>query len=251
MSEFENELSTAVGEERVASVLEGKEDTQSTEEDLPEEERVSKKQKIEDAVTIVTNQSFMFGVYTGEWDGTSRKPHGEGKWSQHEVLRYDGKWQQGKWTGYGTVYDEDGKRVCSGTFLDGELHGFGTLYEEDGETIETQCYHVFGKEMPDMTNDEEFQQKVAEEEEAERAKPKPATLSTTSFSMTLTSSSPIMSAPIVGLFPRYSEISGKMMQGYGFSDLEDDEIPTPTNLEEGKTREDWMVWVRKFYPKRC
>lgn len=247
MSKFESDSSTIVGEEKATAVLEVREGTQSTEEDQLEE-RLSKKQKIEEAVTNVTKQQFMFGMYTGDWDGTTEKPHGEGKWSQHDVLRYEGMWKQGKWTGKGTVYDEDGKRVCSGTFLDGELHGFGTLYEDDGETIEAECYHVFGKEMHDITNDEEFHQKVAEEE-AKRAKPKPVTHSTTSFSMTLTSSSPIMSAPIVGLFPRYSEVSGRMMQGYDFSDLEDDEIPTPTNLEEGKTREDWMVWVRTFYPK--
>ncbi len=71
-----------------------------------------------------------------------------------------------------------------------------------------------------------------------------------SFSVTLTRDSPIMSAPLDGIFPRYEDAPARLLQGGDFSELEDDEVPTPINLQEEKTRADWMAWVRKFYPRK-
>ncbi len=211
-------------------------------------------------IIAVENKFYQFGLYTGDWDSKTNKPHGQGKWYKVDTLRYDGGWDQGNWSGYSTVYDEEGLAVCTGTYLNGSLHGFATRFAEDGKTVEEVGYHVYGKERTDVTNDEEFQAAVKVEDEARARRrafvPPPGAPSTSgptttkSFSFTLDKSNPIMSAPIMGLFPRYSEVSVKMLEGAGFEDLEDDEIPTPTNLEEDKTREDWLEWVRKFYPKR-
>jgi len=212
-------------------------------------------------IILVSGKFYQFGLYSGGWNTLSNSPHGEGRYSRGGILLYDGNWKHGAWSGFGTVYDETGK-VCSGSYLNGKLHGFATLYKED-ETIDCQSYHVYGVEMPDIQSDEEFQQQVAEadlekkkqaEEEASRKQQQVQQLShqstIKSFSMTLDSSNPIMSAPIEGLFPRYAEIPIKMLEGCGFPDLQDEEIPTPTNLESGKTREDWIIWVRKYYPKK-
>lgn len=209
-------------------------------------------------IVSVVNQFFQFGFYTGEWSAETKKPHGQGRWFKVDVLRYEGGWNQGDWDGLGTVYDEDGVRVCTGRYKKGQLHGFATLFGEDGVTVEEESYHVFGVERPDIETEEEFleaAQKVEEERKkaaaARAAKPPTSTPSSViSFSYTLTSESPVMSAPIVGLFPRYASVPVKMLEGAGFPDLDDDEIPTPTNLEEGKTRQDWLKWVREFYPRR-
>lgn len=222
-----------------------------------------KKQKVESAsegpssatILIVSDKFYMFGQYTGEWDDVTKKPHGNGRWIQSGALRYDGSWDQGQWSGHGTVYDEGGVRVCTGNYLNGSLHGFATLYHEDGETIDEEGYHIFGNEAPECKTEEEFLQKStaiqaqAAAKEAAKPPPPPPTTTTTSFSMTLNKDSPIMSAPIDGLFPRYQAVPVKMLEGAGFPELDDDEIPTPTNLEAGKTREDWIVWVREFYPR--
>lgn len=50
-----------------------------------------------------------------------------------------------------------------------------------------------------------------------------------------------MSAPTVGLFPRYDSITKKMTRK-GFSDLDDEEILAPSNLESNLTREDQLRW---------
>lgn len=216
-------------------------------------------------VVDVEMKFYQFGLYSGQWHAKTSSPHGRGKWLKGSVLRYDGYWSHGKWTGLGTVYDERGIRVCTGSYLDGKLHGFATAYAEDGETIEDEGYHVFGHPCPDITNEEQFSLAVSKREEQRDALNSSSTPSTTtgssnregshpyttkSFSFTLNSSNPIMSAPIVGLFPRYHEVPVKMLEGQGFQDLDDDEVPTPTNLEEGKTRDDWLEWVRRFYPRR-
>lgn len=207
----------------------------------------------------VEKKFFQFGFYTGEWSVETNKPHGKGKWYKGEVLQYDGGWSHGQWMGHGTVYNEEGIRLCDGEYFEGELHGFGVLYAEDGETIEDQSFHVFGEERPDILSREDFEQatkKAEEERERQKSRSLPqlstnrGSTTTTVFSATLNANSPIMSAPIIGLFPRYERIPHKMLEGAGFQELEDDEIPTPTNLEEGKTREDWLLWVRKFYPKK-
>jgi hypothetical protein len=44
--------------------------------------------------------------------------------------------------------------------------------------------------------------------------------------------------------------SSNYVLGAGFGDLDDDEIPTPVNLKEDATREDWIRWVRKQYPRK-
>lgn len=201
----------------------------------------------------IENKFYQFGYYTGDWDKTTNQPNGNGQFKRLDVILYDGGWIQGKWNGVGTVYDQNsGLKVCTGQFFNGELHGYGTLFKEDGE-IEEESYHIFGKEMPMIKSKEEFEAKVEEilreREEKARVRKAASTITSPSFSMTLDSSSPVMTAPIVGLFPRYESIPIKMLEGAQFSDLDDDEIPTPSNLDEGKTRQDWLTWVRTYYPK--
>lgn len=196
-----------------------------------------------------------FGYYTGDWDPITKKPHGTGEWQRCDVTRYIGNWEQGVWSGRGTVFGDDGTRVCSGTFSGGKPHGFCAYYADDGETISEECYLVYGEERADLKTDEEFEAAAEEarrekqRRDEQRRRTQPAS-STKSFSMTLTADSPIMSAPIDGLFPRYAAVPVAMLNGADFSMLEDDDIPTPTNLASGKTREDWLDWVRKFFPRK-
>lgn len=211
------------------------------------------------AVVQVTRQFHDFGHYTGAWDPDTKKPHGAGEWERCGVIRYIGNWEQGVWSGQGTVFDEDGARVCSGNFSDGAPHGFCVRYADDGETIAEECYVVYGEDAVDVKTEEEFEaaaeaarrEKLRREEQRRKAQPPPNARSTISFSATLTANSPIMSAPIEGLFPRYAAVPMAMLNGADFTTLDDDDIPTPTNLEEGKTRDDWLAWVRKFYPRKA
>lgn len=67
-------------------------------------------------IVSVVNQFFQFGFYTGEWSTETKKPHGQGRWFKVDVLRYEGGWNQGDWDGLGTVYGEDGVRICTGRY---------------------------------------------------------------------------------------------------------------------------------------
>lgn len=226
-------------------------------------------------IVKLENKSYQFGLYSGEWSQSRSKPQGWGKWTKSDVLRYEGNWDYGKWTGEGTVFDENGIRVCSGNYLNGNLHGFATYYEEDGVTIEKKCYTLFGEELPLSTTEEEFraleEKAQRESEEKSRAKrqktestdqtpnlpspsssskPKQAQPTVKSFSITLNAANPLMSAPLIGLFPRYSEVPVAMLEGATFADLEDEDIPIPTNLDPDYTPEDWLEWVRKYYPRK-
>lgn len=209
----------------------------------------------------VESRFYRFGTYSGDWDSQTNEPHGQGQWKRGGVLRFDGGWEQGVWNGIGTVFDENtGLKYCTGNFLNGKLHGLGKIFATDGETIEEESFHLFGEEMPTIRTEEEFQAKATEilqqKEEAAKVRqissvfPSFSESSNTSISFTLDSSNPIMTAPIVGLFPRYTEVPSQMLQGVGFGDLSDEDIPTPTNLEEGKTREDWLAWIRNHYPRK-
>lgn len=210
------------------------------------------------AVVKVTKEFHDFGYYTGDWDPATKKPHGAGEWERCGTTRYIGNWEQGVWSGYGTVFDEGGARVCSGNFSGGQPHGFCTRYADDGEAISEECYLVYGEACTDVKTEEEFEaaaeearrEKRRREELRRKSQPPPSARSTISFSATLTADSPIMSAPIEGLFPRYAAVPVAMLNGADFTMLDDDDIPTPTNLETGKTRDDWLVWVRKFFPRK-
>lgn len=129
-------------------------------------------------------------------------------------------------------------------------HGAGVEYQHDGVTVNKQGNFENGK----FVGSKEVSQEEGDDGDgifrSNNSNTNTPTNATTTISttLTLTSSSPIMSAPLNGIFPRYDVVPIKMLQGAQFADLDDDEIPTPTNLAPGKTRADWLAWVRQNYP---
>jgi flagellin-like hook-associated protein FlgL len=64
----------------------------------------------------------------GKFDGYGRL------YDKNKII-YEGDWSNGLYNGYGTVYDNSGKKVYQGDIKNGTPHGWGTVYGTNGKVM--------------------------------------------------------------------------------------------------------------------
>lgn len=85
------------------------------------------------------------GNYRG--DTFQGEPHGVGILDQRGQIVYAGNWENGKYCGFGCLYDANGRLVYKGHFRKGKFHGVGTFYKKS--TSETALWFE-GEKMTDI-----------------------------------------------------------------------------------------------------
>jgi len=65
-------------------------------------------------------------IYHGEMLGFLR--HGQGRMTYSNGKYYEGQWELGEITGYGTLFSKDNSVIYQGTWKNGKYHGQGTLF---------------------------------------------------------------------------------------------------------------------------
>ncbi|KAL3278690.1 hypothetical protein HHI36_016226 [Cryptolaemus montrouzieri] len=80
--------------------------------------------------------------YVGTWNADG-KPHGEGHFLFKSGIRYSGTFEDGKFSGLGSLVFPDGASFFQtgiyryeGEFLKGWFHGYGTFWRADGMRFE-------------------------------------------------------------------------------------------------------------------
>jgi hypothetical protein len=71
------------------------------------------------------------GIYTGQMDSNSHKPHGNGIMNYEDGRIYNGDWCDGRWHGYGIATFSNGD-TYEGNYNYDQRHGIGTYRWSDG-----------------------------------------------------------------------------------------------------------------------
>jgi hypothetical protein len=129
-------------------------DTTTTTKDQQQDATSSTAAEEEEASMVPVENKFVMdpsghmGKYTGTICGTTGKPHGSGQIEYNKKSikgNYQGEWDQGSWSGFGTHIKPNGD-VYQGNFLGDLKHGAGTYrYHDDKRVFEGR--HVMGERV--------------------------------------------------------------------------------------------------------
>ena len=67
-------------------------------------------------------------LYDGEKVGGECRGVGASFW-ENENFKYRGTWKDDKYSGFGTLYHNNGQRMYDGNFEGGKMHGFGEKFD--------------------------------------------------------------------------------------------------------------------------